>query len=185
MALYHLMGSILTRYGRISMFCPPHPTDFLHHTLSTAQSMLPQSMDLVVAADLVPYFGDLAELLRAIETVTRPGGLFAFNADLMDREDDVSGAGSSSASGRAYELRFTGRQVLSCPVIVSRFACCRLGCRQHLRFRAQCNDYLLTAPCVLSLRIAPTRDAVCILCQHAEDDLPQRLFLQVSRDMMS
>lgn len=66
--------------------------------------MLPNSVDLVVAADLVPYFGDLAELLRAVAALTRPGGLVAFNADLIDEHE-----GSSGGNGRAYELRFTGR----------------------------------------------------------------------------
>lgn len=64
------------------------------------QGMLPNIFDLVVAADLVPYFGDLSDLLGAIAAVTRPGGIIAFNADLLDGEEDGS---------RPYELRFTGR----------------------------------------------------------------------------
>lgn len=66
--------------------------------------MLPNSVDLVVASDLVPYFGDLDDLLRAVAAVTRPGGLVVFNADVLDGEEDASGGNSWP-----YELRFTGR----------------------------------------------------------------------------
>lgn len=71
--------------------------------------MLPNSVDLVVAADLAPYFGDLSDLLRAMAAVTRPGGLVAFNADVLDGEDDGSGRGDGNSNTRPYELRFTGR----------------------------------------------------------------------------
>ncbi|CAM9691931.1 unnamed protein product [Hapterophycus canaliculatus] len=72
------------------------------------KAMLPNSFDLVVAADMVPYFGDLGDLLRAISAVTRPGGLVAFNADAFDVNDDGS-TGSGGGSLRAFELNFTGR----------------------------------------------------------------------------
>lgn len=69
--------------------------------------MSPGSFDLVVAADLLPYFGDLSDLLRGISSVTRPGGLVAFNADALDVVED--GGESGSGNARAFELRFTGR----------------------------------------------------------------------------
>lgn len=71
--------------------------------------MLPNSVDLVVAADLLPYFGDLGDLFRAIAAVTRPGGLVAFNADALDVDEEASSGGGASGSTRAYELKFTGR----------------------------------------------------------------------------
>lgn len=74
--------------------------------VSVMKAMLPNSFDLVVAADMVPYFGDLGDLFRAIATVTRPGGLVAFNADALDTTEDVSSAGGNV---RAFELNFTGR----------------------------------------------------------------------------
>lgn len=70
--------------------------------VTVVKAMLPNSFDLVVAADFVPYFGELGDLFRAIAAVTRPGGLVAFNADAL--ED-----GSGGSSIRAYELEFTGR----------------------------------------------------------------------------
>lgn len=70
--------------------------------------MVSNTVDVVVAADLMPYFGDLSDLLRAVAAVTRPGGLVAFNADLLDGTEDASGV-SSSGSAWPYELRFTGR----------------------------------------------------------------------------
>lgn len=73
--------------------------------VTIVKAMLPNSFDLVVAADMVPYFGDLGDLFRAIAAVTRPGGLVAFNADALDATED----GSNGANVRAFELNFTGR----------------------------------------------------------------------------
>jgi predicted TPR repeat methyltransferase len=42
--------------------------------------------DLVVAADFVPYFGDLAALFEKTARVLQPGGLFAFNAETAERD---------------------------------------------------------------------------------------------------
>lgn len=79
--------------------------------------MLPNSFDLVVAADLLPYFGALSDLFRAIAAVTRPGGLVAFNADALDVDEEASSAssgGGASGNTRAFELKFTGRCVVPC-----------------------------------------------------------------------
>lgn len=73
------------------------------------KAMLPNSFDLVVAADMVPYFGDLGDLFRAIAAVTRPGGLVAFNADVLDATEEVSSGSNIGGNVRAYELKFTGR----------------------------------------------------------------------------
>lgn len=75
--------------------------------VSAMKTMSPGSFDLVVAADLLPYFGDLSDLLRGISSVTRPGGLVAFNADALDVVED--GGEGSGGNARAFELRFTGR----------------------------------------------------------------------------
>lgn len=75
--------------------------------VSAMKTMSPASFDLVVAADLLPYFGDLSDLLRGISSVTRPGGLAAFNADELDVLEDGGEGGAGSA--KAFELRFTGR----------------------------------------------------------------------------
>lgn len=77
--------------------------------VSVTRAMLPNSFDLVVAADLVPYFGDLGDLFRAVSAVTRPGGLVAFNADAFDVTDDGLYGASAGGNVRAFELKFTGR----------------------------------------------------------------------------
>ncbi len=51
--------------------------DFLDHSRDR--------FDLVVAADFVPYFGDLAILFEKTARVLKPGGLFAFNAETAER----------------------------------------------------------------------------------------------------
>ena len=84
--------------------------DSIRHedAVSAVKTMSPSSFDLVVAADLLPYFGDLKELLRGISSVTRPGGLVAFNADALDVVEDGGGE-SGGGNARPFELRFTGR----------------------------------------------------------------------------
>lgn len=73
---------------------------------TVAKTMLPNSFDLVVAADMLPYFGDLSDLLRSIAAVTRPEGLVAFNVDVIDLAEDGPSVGGNI---RAFDLRFTGR----------------------------------------------------------------------------
>jgi predicted TPR repeat methyltransferase len=46
----------------------------------------PQHFDLIVAADLMIYFGDLAPLFAAAATALRPTGLFAFSTELCAGE---------------------------------------------------------------------------------------------------
>lgn len=77
--------------------------------VAVMKAMLPNSFDLVVAADMVPYFGDLGDLFRAIAAVTRPGGLVAFNADALDVVEDGSSGSNAVGNVRAFELNFTGR----------------------------------------------------------------------------
>ncbi|CAM9888718.1 unnamed protein product [Ectocarpus sp. 6 AP-2014] len=85
--------------------------DSIQHgdAIAVVNTMLPNSFDLVVAADMVPYFGDLGDLFRAIAAVTRPGGLVAFNADALDAIDDGSGGANAGGNVRAFDLKFTGR----------------------------------------------------------------------------
>ncbi|CAM9188023.1 unnamed protein product [Scytosiphon promiscuus] len=77
--------------------------------VTVVKAMLPNSFDLVVAADMVPYFGDLGDLFRAISAVTRPGGLVVFNADSFDVTEDGSNVANAGGNVRAFELKFTGR----------------------------------------------------------------------------
>jgi SAM-dependent methyltransferase len=48
-----------------------------------------ETFDLVIAADLLVYFGDLAPLLQGIAAVLEPGGLFALNVETTTRADFV------------------------------------------------------------------------------------------------
>lgn len=53
------------------------------------------SYDLVIAADVLIYLGDLAPVLQAVQSVLRPGGHFAFTVE--------------RGEGEGYDLRPTGR----------------------------------------------------------------------------
>jgi len=47
----------------------------------------PDSQDVVVAADVLMYFGELDELFAATHVALRPGGLFAFSAEAGEAAD--------------------------------------------------------------------------------------------------
>ena len=51
--------------------------------VSTARALLPDSQDLVVAVDAVPYLGELGDFFGAVVSVLRPGGVAVFNADVL------------------------------------------------------------------------------------------------------
>src|SRR5690348_9789278 len=48
----------------------------------------PQTWDVVLSADTLVYFGDLAEVLAATHAALRPGGRLAFTLEAMDVDED-------------------------------------------------------------------------------------------------
>lgn len=61
----------------------------------------PDAYDLIVAGDVIVYFGDLTELLPAVAETLRAGGLFVFNAEINESEDF-----KMTDSGRFTQSRF-------------------------------------------------------------------------------
>ena len=61
-----------------------------------------QSAELIVAADALPYFGDLSRLFSAIGRGLRPGGIFAFTAESRDGEGFSIGETLRFSHSRAY-----------------------------------------------------------------------------------
>jgi predicted TPR repeat methyltransferase len=66
----------------------------------------PESVDMVVAADVLIYFGDLVPLFAAVRTALRPGGLFACSLESGDG-GVPAGAGFVLSAGGRY--RHTSR----------------------------------------------------------------------------
>ena len=62
----------------------------------------PAAFDLVVAADLFPYFGDLTPLFAAAPAALTAGGLFAFSVETIEGEGFRLGASMRFAHSRAY-----------------------------------------------------------------------------------
>jgi predicted TPR repeat methyltransferase len=48
----------------------------------------PGTFDLVVASDVMLYFGDLLPITQAVREALRPGGRFGFTIDVLDMPDD-------------------------------------------------------------------------------------------------
>jgi predicted TPR repeat methyltransferase len=61
--------------------------DLLHSDLAPALESRPQAFDLLLAADVFIYIGDLSPLFRSAATALRPGGLFAFTIERTDSAD--------------------------------------------------------------------------------------------------
>jgi len=62
----------------------------------------PRTFDLIVGADLLPYFGDLAPLFAAVATALTAGGLIAFSVETIEGEGFMLGASMRFAHSRAY-----------------------------------------------------------------------------------
>lgn len=60
-------------------------TSFLHHCQST--------FDLVVAADVMSYIGDLGDIIREVSKVVRAGGHFVFTAETSNDESCLTEKG--------------------------------------------------------------------------------------------
>jgi predicted TPR repeat methyltransferase len=69
--------------------------DFLDH--------VGDRFDLVIAADFVPYFGDLTALFDKIACVLEPGGLFVFNAETAAADFQVLPSGRFAHAVRHIE----------------------------------------------------------------------------------
>ena len=65
----------------------------------------PASYDLIVAADVLVYLGDLADLFSAVARALSPGGRFAFSVERGEGEGFVLNRGHRYAHGEAYIAR--------------------------------------------------------------------------------
>jgi predicted TPR repeat methyltransferase len=67
-----------------------------------------QSAELIVAADALPYFGDLSALFSAIGRALRPRGIFAFTAESCDGGGFSLGETLRFSHSRGYLLQCAG-----------------------------------------------------------------------------
>ena len=70
-----------------------------------------QRFDLITAADVLCYFGDLSVLLEAVASLLYPGGLFVYSVEELPSEL------SSSIHRNGYELLEHGRYAHSAPYL--------------------------------------------------------------------
>ena len=56
--------------------------------LSAVHAYARPSVDLILAADVLCYLGDLTAFLEAVGRALRPGGRFAFTFDLLEGSED-------------------------------------------------------------------------------------------------
>lgn len=83
----------------------------------------PQSFDLIAAADVFCYLGDLAPVLAASKAALRDGGLLAFTVEAAQAEDFTLGQSGRYAHGDAYlraALAEAGLRLLSLAQDVAR-----------------------------------------------------------------
>nr|WP_207459638.1 methyltransferase domain-containing protein [Azospirillum sp. SYSU D00513] len=75
-----------------------------------AMDAAPGSWDLLVAADVLVYIGDLAPLFAAARRALRPGGHFAATVERSDGEDFTLGPSRRYAHAEAYLRRLASEQ---------------------------------------------------------------------------
>ena len=73
------------------------------------------AFDLIVAADVLAYIGELAPLFGAVATALAGGGLFAFSAETCEGQSFALGASMRFAHSRAY-LEATARESTLSPL---------------------------------------------------------------------
>ncbi|HEB78707.1 MAG TPA: tetratricopeptide repeat protein [Methylothermaceae bacterium] len=78
--------------------------------------------DLIVAADVFVYFGELEEVFGLIVERLEPGGLFAFSVEELDSEDKEyclrpTNRYAHSAAGIERRARASGMEILSCDAV--------------------------------------------------------------------
>ncbi len=62
--------------------------ELIRGDLFTVLQVYEARFDLIVASDVLLYFGDLAPLFAAVRRALRPGGRFAFTLDLLEGPED-------------------------------------------------------------------------------------------------
>jgi len=69
----------------------------------------PQAFDLVVAADVLVYFGDLDTLFGQVRAALRPGGTFCFSTEALEEGEFALLLSNRYAHGLAYLERLAAR----------------------------------------------------------------------------
>jgi predicted TPR repeat methyltransferase len=70
--------------------------------VAEALAARPAAFDLVAAADVFVYLGDLEPVFRATAGALRPGGLFAFSVEFLDEEGAPGASGYRIGPSRRY-----------------------------------------------------------------------------------
>jgi predicted TPR repeat methyltransferase len=74
--------------------------------VSMARAEAAGTYDLILAADVFIYVGDLADVMREAHRILRPGGLFAFSAEAVE---SAPGATAPQRPDAGYRLQSSGR----------------------------------------------------------------------------
>lgn len=77
-------GAMIEQARRSGLYRELFHADLARHLAETARSY-----DLVLAADVFIYVGELAQVFRAVRRILRPGGCFAFSVELAGSGKDV------------------------------------------------------------------------------------------------
>ena len=78
--------------------------------------------DVIIAADVLVYFGDLADLFSAVRDALCPGGRFGFSVEVSDGDDVTLGSSNRYAHSLAYlrrlayQHRFEVTEITQTPV---------------------------------------------------------------------
>ncbi|HOP05902.1 MAG TPA: tetratricopeptide repeat protein [candidate division Zixibacteria bacterium] len=83
--------------------------ELLTGNIDTVNDRLSEKFDLIVAADVLVYLGDLRPLFESIAAVARPGAIFAFSTEKLESTDDDFHLRSSGrfAHSRQYIRKLT------------------------------------------------------------------------------
>lgn len=87
-------------------------TELVCGDVVAAMAVRPERFDLIVAADVFIYVGELSRVFALAKTLLVPGGLFAFTTEIGEAEVELAAQGHYR-HGKAYITRLAGEVGLS------------------------------------------------------------------------
>jgi len=71
---------------------------------AVAKSLSRQKWDLVIAADVLPYMGDLAEFFHLAGAITEQGGVFGFSSEDLAKTELAAAEANGAKNGQAADF---------------------------------------------------------------------------------
>ncbi|MBT4885441.1 MAG: tetratricopeptide repeat protein [Legionellales bacterium] len=112
-------------------------TDLIHEDINDFLKTKPNSFNLITAADVIPYYGDITELFGNIKSALATGGYFIFSVEASVSADYSLGKNARFTHGKEYILAVADKLNLSI------IGTSELSTRKEGSNEIECNSFIL------------------------------------------